>query len=233
MTGFYITRNRDNEKLRIPGTEEILTFKTRDDALKYMDAEDLVAARFTINEETPPSEPESAHRWRLILMIAVAGVGAAITGLLGVSRLYWWSLALVVFAVGAVLWAVMYAITEEKHRTLALWISTGLLAALLIGIVIYDFIAPSLARTANVVANEVVTLSSEAGVSAAKEPAALDIDGQPYVFEPGAAETATCYTMVGSSVWLYFHFGPGDAGWAPFSDFHYQNGFAEKLPSHC
>ena len=233
MTGFYITRNRDNEKLRIPGTEEILTFKTRDDALKYLEAADLLAARFTITEETPPSEPKRAHPWRLILMAAVSGAGAAITAVLGVSRLYWWSLAVVVFAVGAALAAVMYAITEEKHRTLALWISTGLCAALLIGIGIYDFIGPSPARTANVVANEVVALSSEAGVSAAKEPGAVDVDGQPDVFEPGNAETATCYTMVGSSVWLYFHFGPGDAGWAPFSDFHYQNGFPEQLPSHC
>jgi hypothetical protein len=184
-------------------------------------------------EETLPSESTKAHPWRFILTVAVAGLGAAVTAILGISRLDWWSLALVVFAVGGVLAAVTYAITEERHRTLALWISNGLCAALLIGIGIYDFIGPSPAQTAYVVANEVVTLSSEAGVSAAKEPAALDSSGQPYVFGAGSAETATCYAMVGSSVWLYFHFSAGDYGWAPFSDFHYQNGFPEQLPSHC
>jgi hypothetical protein len=230
---FYITRNRNNEKLRIPGTEEILTFKTREDALKYLEAADLLAARFTVSEETPPSEPKTAHQWRLILIAAVSGAGAAITAVLGVSRLYWWSLAVVVFAVGAALWAVMYAITEEKHRTLALWISTGLCAALLTGIGIYNLIGPSPMRTSNVVANDVVALSSEAGVSATKEPSALNVDGQAEVFEPGSAETATCYAMVGSSVWLYFYFGSGDNGWAPFSDFHYENGFPDELPSRC
>ena len=183
-------------------------------------------------EETLPSEPKSGHPWKLILIVVVSGVGAAITALLGISRLDWWSLALVVFVAGAVLAAVTYA-TEEKHRTLALWISTGLCGALLIGIAVYYFIGPSPAQTANVVANEIVGLSCEAGVSAAKEPCAVDTDGQPYVFDKGAAETAACYTMVGSSVWLYFHFGPGDSGWAPFSEFHYQRGFSEQLPSHC
>jgi hypothetical protein len=233
MSGFYITRNRDNEKLPIPGTEEIMTFKTRDNALKYLDSEDLLAERFTITEETPPSESKRAHSWKLILMLAVSGVGAAITAVLGISRLPWWSLAFVVFVVGAALGAVMYAITEEKHRTLALWISTGLCAALLISIGTYELIGPSPARTASVVANEVVALSTEAGVSTAKEPGAVNVDGQAEVFEPGNAETATCYTTAGSSVWLYFNFGPEYNGWAPFSDFHYQNGFPEQLPSHC
>jgi len=183
-------------------------------------------------EETLPSEPKGAYPWKLILIVVVSGVGAAITALLGISRLDWWSLALVVFAVGAVLAAVTYAITEEKHRTLALWISTGLCAVLLIGISIYDLIGPSPARTANVVANEEVYLAGEAGASPAKEPV-YDVNGLPEQFGPENVETATCYTMVGSSVWLYFHFGPGDFGWAPFSDFHYQNGFPKQLPSHC
>jgi len=180
-------------------------------------------------EETGTPESKRTYRWRLILMVAVAGLGAAVTSILGVSRLYWWSLALIVFAVGAALAAVTYAITEEKHRPLALWISNGLLAALLLGIAIYAFIGPSPARTANMVANEVVSLSSEAGVSAAKEPV-TDMDGQPYVFGRGKVETATCYAMAGSSVWLYFN---SSGGWAPFSDFHYQNGFPEQLPSPC
>jgi hypothetical protein len=218
MTRFYIIRNRDNEKLRVHGTEEILTFQTRNQALNYLNATDRLVERFTITEETPPPEPKRAHPWRLILMATISGAGAAITG---------------VFAVGAVLWAVMYAITEEKHRTLALWISTGICAALLISIGIYDLIGPSPARTASVVANEVVGLSCEAGVSAAKEPCAVNVDGQAQVFEPGSAETATCYTMVGSSVWLYFYFGSGDFGWAPLTDFHYENGFPEQLPSRC
>jgi asparagine N-glycosylation enzyme membrane subunit Stt3 len=170
-------------------------------------------------------------------MIAVAGLGAAATAVLGVSHLSWWSLAIVVFVAGAVLAAVTYAITEEeeeKHRILALWTSTGLCAALLIGIGIYARIGPSPARTANVVANKMVTLSAEAGVSATKEPSAIDPStGQPYVFSPGSVNTATCYTMVGRSVWLYFHFGLSNNGWAPFSDFHYQNGFSGQLPSHC
>jgi hypothetical protein len=54
-------------------------------------------------EETLASESKRAHPWQLILMVAVAGLGAAVTAILGISRLYWWSLALVVFAVGAAL----------------------------------------------------------------------------------------------------------------------------------
>ncbi len=100
-----------------------------------------------------PSELEKAHPLRLILVATVSGVGAAITALLGISRLDWWSLALIVFAVGAVLAAATYAITEEGHRILALWNSTGHCIALLIGIGVYDFIGTSPARTANVVAN--------------------------------------------------------------------------------
>jgi hypothetical protein len=183
-------------------------------------------------EETGPSESKKALPWRLILMIAVAGLGAAVTAILGVSRLYWLSLALVVFTVGAVLAAVTSAITEEKHRTLALWISTGLCAALLIAIGIYDFIGPSQARTASVVANKVVDLSKEAGVSPTKEPF-LDNNGNPVQFSSGDVATATCYWMGGGSIWLYFYFGPNSAGWAPFDDFHYQNGFPEQLPSRC
>jgi hypothetical protein len=191
---------------------------------------DVKIARATEEALTPGSK--RGRSWRLILMVAVAGLGGAVTAILGVSRLDSWSLALIVFAVAAALAAVTYAITEENHRTLALWISNGLLAALLLGIAIYAFIGPSPARTANVVANEVVGLSGEAGASPAKEPV-TDVDGQPYVFGPGNAETATCYAMVGSSVWLYFHFSSVVAGWAPFIDFHYQNGFPEQLPSHC
>jgi hypothetical protein len=126
----------------------------------------------------------------------------------------------------------MEAVTEDKHRTLALWISNGCFAALLVALVIGDLIQTS-AQTSNMVVNKAVSLSSEAGVSATKEPAAVDPDGQPYVMEPGNVETATCYATIGSSIWLYFHFGTADAGWAPFSDFHYQNGFPEHLPSHC
>jgi membrane protein YqaA with SNARE-associated domain len=185
-------------------------------------------------EEALTSESKRANPWRLVLTIAVAGIGAAVTAVLGVSRLSWWSLAIVVFVAGAVLAAVTYAIAEKKHVTLALAISTGLCAALLIGIGLWVLIGPSPARTANVVANKVVTLSAEAGVSAAKEPSAIDPStGQPYVFEPGSVNTATCYDMVGRSVWLYFHFSTSQNGWAPFSDFHYQNGLPAQLPSHC
>ena len=125
-----------------------------------------------------------------------------------------------------------YAITEEKHRILALWISNGLFAVLLIVIVLYDFIGPSPARTANFVANKLIYLSSEAGASPANEPV-YDVNGVREHFDSGNVQTATCYSMVGSSVWLYFHFGSGDPGFAPFDDFHYQRGFAEQLPSHC
>jgi hypothetical protein len=54
MTGFYITRNRDSEKLRIPGTDEILTFRTRDDALDYLNAADLASGKRGIM--APPRE---------------------------------------------------------------------------------------------------------------------------------------------------------------------------------
>jgi len=182
-------------------------------------------------EKTIPSESKREYSWRLILMIAAAGVGAAITGLLGVSRLYAWSLALVIFTAGAVLAAVTYAITEEKHRILALWISTGLCAALLIGIGVYEFIGPPPPRTANVVANEDVALAAEAGVSPTKEPV-FDVNGDPEQIYAKVAATATCYAIVGSSVWLYFSFG-NNGGFAPFKDFHYQNGFPEQLPSRC
>jgi hypothetical protein len=185
-----------------------------------------------ISEEPASPEPRRSQRWRLILVIAVAGVGAAITALLGVSRLDWWYLALVVFAVGAALAAVTSAITEQKHRTLALWTSNGLFASMLLGIAIYALIGPPPTRTANVVANKAVHMSGEAGVSAAKEPV-IDINGQPYGFGRGDVETATCYAMAGNYIWLYFHFSEDDAGWVPFSDFHYQNGFPKQLPSHC
>jgi hypothetical protein len=185
-------------------------------------------------EKTPASESKKAHPRRLILLIAVAGLGAAVTTILGLSRLYWWSLALVVFAVGAALAAVTYAITEEeeKYRILALWISNGLFAVLLLTAVIYEFIGPSPARTANVVTNQRVDLSAEAGVSAAREPV-TDIDGQPEGFNAGEAVTATCYSLAGGSVWLYFRTSSGNAGFAPLSDFHYQRGFTAQLPSQC
>ena len=200
-------------------------------AEQQIEARDISSRGTT--EEKPSLEPKSAHSWRLILTVAVAGLGASVTAVLGVSRLDLWSLALIVFVAGAVLAAVTYAITEEKHRTLALWISTGLCAALLIGVGIYYVVAPSSSQTANVVANKTVSLSAEAGVSATNEPAALDPNGQPYIFVPGDVETATCYAMAGTSIWLYFHFGSSDAGWAPFSDFHYQSGFPKQLPSRC
>jgi hypothetical protein len=105
--------------------------------------------------ETLSSESKRAHPWQLILTIAVAGLGAAVTTILGVSRLSWWSLAIFVFVAGAVLAAVTYAITEKKHRTLALSVSNGLCGVLLIGIGLYHLIGPSPARTANVIANKV------------------------------------------------------------------------------
>lgn len=185
-------------------------------------------------EKAPASESKRPHSWRLILLIAVAGLGAAVTAILGISRLYWWSLALVMFAAGAALAAVTFAITEEeeKYRILALWISNALFAALLLTAVIYEFIGPSPARTANVVTNQRVDLSAEAGVSAAKEPV-TDIDGQTEGFDTGKAVTATCYSLAGSSVWLYFVTSSGYAGFAPLSDFHYQRGFPAQLPSQC
>jgi len=183
-------------------------------------------------EEALPSKSTRTHRWRLVLLIAVTGFGAAVTGILGVSRLDPLPLALFIFIAGAVLAAITYAITEEKHRILALWISTGLCASLLIGLGIYEFIGPTSAQTANMVANETVDLSAEAGVSPTKEPAS-DYNGEPIEFGPGDVDTATCYAIARSSIWLYFHFGSEDAGWAPFSDFHYQNGFPQQLPSRC
>lgn len=183
-------------------------------------------------EETLPSKPERTYPWRLILMVTIAGVGAAVTGLLGAARLDWLSLAIVVAAAGATLAAVTYAITEEKYRTWALGISTCICTALLLWIGISDLIGAPPARTANVVANEEVYESAEAGVSPTKEPV-YDVNGNREHFDKGSVQTATCYSVIGSSIWLYFHFSPGDAGWAPVNEFHYQNGFAKQLPSHC
>jgi hypothetical protein len=141
-------------------------------------------------------------------------------------------LALSFFVAGAVPFAVTYAITEEKHRILALSMSTFLCVALLLGLGIYDLIAPSPARTANLVVSEDIKLSAEAGASPAIEPL-YDINGNQEGFDRGNVEIATCYSMVGASIWLYLPYPAGVGGFAPFSSFHYQKGFPAQLPSPC
>lgn len=121
--------------------------------------------------------------------------------------------------------AVIYAVTEPKHRVLSLWISNSLFFVLLAGIAIFGLVGTS-APTINVIANKAIDLSNEAGVSSVQEPSGLS-------FSSGSANTVDCYTMVGRSIWLFFHHNSVDYGWAPLADFHYENGFSEGLPAHC
>jgi hypothetical protein len=157
----------------------------------------------------------------------VSAVGTAIVTVLGVATLYRWALFPIALDLTAVVSALTYAITETKHRTFALWLSNSLLAALLAGIAIDNIIPSTQASTVDVIANQQIDLSNEAGAS----PSSQSFSG--LIFYAGDAETANCYATVGHSIWLYFYQDSGDFGWAPLTDFHYENGFSEQLPSHC
>jgi hypothetical protein len=168
----------------------------------------------------------ASGRWVLVLTIAVSAVGTAIVTVLGVGSLYRWALFLIALDLAAAISAVTYALTEPKHRILALWISNCLFFALLAGIAIYSVVGVSLMPAINVIPNRDIALSAEAGVSPAREPSGLNLYS-------GNGQTVDCYTTVGRTIWLYFYNDSADFGWAPLADFHYENGFSKELPSHC
>ena len=169
---------------------------------------------------------EGGKRWPVLAAAVVSATGAAAVTIVGLAVLPRWAIFLTALDLSAVLTLITSALTDAKYRVVSLWVSNGLLIALIAGIAIYNLV-PQYDITVNVVPNTNVTLSYQAG-------SVPDVnDPNSVVLPAGKDETATCYSAVNGKVWLYFHFSDEQAGWAPFSDFHYDPGLAHSLPSSC
>jgi hypothetical protein len=174
----------------------------------------------------PAGTPRKRLRVPVLLAAVVSATGTAAITVAGVTAMPRWALFLISFDISLVVIAITSAVTEQRHRVAALWISNGLLVALLAGITIYNLV-PVQASVINVAAKTDVTLSNLAG----GPPDSTN----PYatVLSAGVSDTATCYTIVRGRIWLYFDFSNVDYGWAPFSKFSYAPGFPHHLPPSC
>jgi hypothetical protein len=190
------------------------------------------SASGTVGEKKPPDaradhgDEKKAKIWppAIAASVSIAGGGAATA--IGWAALPRWAILLISVDLAIFVTLVTSAIRDTKYRAPTLWASNCMLLLLLIGIAIYNLV-PQGSVTATVVPNSAVTLSTAAG-------SAPDINNPDALVLPaGTDETATCYGVVSGKIWLYFYFSNEQYGWAPFTDFHYDPGLPNQLPSTC
>ena len=155
--------------------------------------------------------------------IIAAAAGTAIT-LIGVSNIPKWALALLTAGVtlaGALASNGLTASTMSE-KILSLWLTVGLLVAILVGQWIFQAAwIPTVPAFVNVVPTQDVTLSATPGA-----PPRSDYNAP--VLIGGEEQSTYCYVKLGREIWLNFR-----SGWAPLSDFRNVEGFALQLPAVC
>jgi hypothetical protein len=173
-----------------------------------------------------PTDASRAARRRVLLVEAgFLVVGAAATAASGGFGLPVW--AVVVLCVGftaATTFASNAAVGPESERVFSLWATVVMLAALLVGIVVYVN-RPGGPRFVQYINSKDVVLSPFAGA-----PPRSDYNAA--VLIPNEEHSAECYVVVRGEPWLFFQ-GSSEDGWAPRSAFRLAPDAHATLPAGC